>query len=224
MLNSEIKETAYASGADICGIASIERFTTAPEGFHPTDIYSDTKSVVVFARRFPAGAVKSENPFPYSISEEIVTDQIRYITYNFSLLLEDKGIIAVPVYTEPYSYWDKETMTGKGDLSLKHAGYLAGLGVFGRNHLLYNYKFGNMIKLGALLINKQIEPDEIQSFTFCKDNCLLCIKNCPSTALAADSVNQKKCRNQSEGLSIKGYPITTCTVCRTICPYCFGIG
>ena len=121
MNNIEIKNAAYESGADICGIASIERFSNAPAGFHPSDIYKDTKSVAVFARRFPKGAVCTGNPLTYSVSEDIVTDQIRHITYNFSLLLEDKGIKAVPVYTEPYAYWDKDTMTGKGDLSLKHA-------------------------------------------------------------------------------------------------------
>ena len=223
MNNNDIKTAAFASGADICGIASIERFKNAPAGFHPSDIYKDTKSAVVFARRVPKGAVRSGNTLPYSISDEIATDQIRHITYNFSLLLEDKGIVAVPVYTEPYAYWDKETFTGKGDLSLKHAGYLAGLGVFGRNHLLYNYKYGNMIKLGALLINIEAAPDEIQSFSFCKDTCLLCLKNCPSGALETGSVIQKKCRNQSEGLTLKGYPITTCTACRTLCPYSCGI-
>jgi epoxyqueuosine reductase QueG len=223
MNNIEIKNAAYESGADICGIASIERFSSAPAGFHPSDIYKDTKSVAVFARRLPKGAVCTGNPLTYSISENIVTDQIRNITYNFSLLLEDKGVKGVPVYTEPYAYWDKDTMTGKGDLSLKHAGYLAGIGVFGRNHLLYNYKYGNLIKLGAMLINIEVAQDEIQSFTFCKDSCLLCLKNCPSGALETDSVVQKKCRNHSESLTVKGYPVTTCNSCRTICPYSYGI-
>jgi len=223
MNNREINDLAYASGADICGIASIERFINAPEGFHPHDIFQDTKSVIAFARRVPAGPMKSKNLFSYSISDEIATDQIRHITYNLALKLEDSGYIAVPVYTEPYSYWDKETLTGKGDLSLKHAGHLAGLGVFGNNHLLYNYKYGNMIKLGAVLINAEVEPDEIQTFSFCRESCSLCIKNCPSGALGPGSVTQNKCRNQSEILSSKGYPLTGCTICRTICPYCFGV-
>ncbi len=223
-MNYEIKNSAYASGADICGIAPIERFGDAPEGFHPCDIYRETKSVIVFARRFPKGAVRSGNQFSYSISEDIVTGQIRNIAYNFSLLLEDKGLNAIPVYTEPYAFWDKDTMTGRGDISLKHAGYLAGIGVFGKNNLLYNYKYGNMIKLGAILTDIEISPDEVQSFSFCKDNCLLCIKKCPSGAIDSKSVNQNKCRNQSESLSLKGYPLTACNVCRTICPFCYGIG
>lgn len=221
--NNSIKETAYSAGADLCGISSVGRFDNAPSGFHPLDIFKGTKSVIAFARRFPAGAVNSSNDFAYSLSDEIVTEQIKNITFNFSLLLQDKGIIAVPVYTEPYAYWNKETMTGKGDLSLKHAGYCSGLGVFGKNHLLYNYKYGNMIKLGALLIDKEVEPDEIQSFTFCKESCSLCRRNCPVSAINDDGVIQKKCRGNSEGLSSKGHPLTTCTRCRTICPHSYGI-
>jgi len=223
MIKNIIKEAAYAGGADLCGFASIDRFINAPAGFHPSDIFKGTETVVVIARKFPKGAVCSNNLLTYSISDEIVTDQIRNITYNFAIKIEDLGITAVPVYTEPYSFWEEETKTGKGDLSLKHAAHLAGLGVFGRNHLLYNFKYGNMIKLGALLIDKKIIPDEIQTFSFCKENCLLCLNRCPSGAIDLNHVDQKKCRSRSEGLSSKGHPITTCILCRTICPNCYGI-
>jgi hypothetical protein len=37
--------------SDLCGIASAERFATAPEGFKPTNIYSGRQSVIVFAKR-----------------------------------------------------------------------------------------------------------------------------------------------------------------------------
>ena len=33
----EVKEFARQSGADIIGIAPVDRFEMAPEGFHPTD-------------------------------------------------------------------------------------------------------------------------------------------------------------------------------------------
>ena len=33
--NKEVKEIAYSLGADLCGIASVERFKDAPTGFHP---------------------------------------------------------------------------------------------------------------------------------------------------------------------------------------------
>ena len=39
MLDSKsIKEMAFALGADLCGIASIDRFDNAPKGYHPLDV------------------------------------------------------------------------------------------------------------------------------------------------------------------------------------------
>ena len=34
----EIKERLYELGADLCGIAGVERFGEAPEGYHPLDV------------------------------------------------------------------------------------------------------------------------------------------------------------------------------------------
>ncbi len=37
-MENKIKEAILSYGADVCGIASIERFVDAPEGFSPKDI------------------------------------------------------------------------------------------------------------------------------------------------------------------------------------------
>jgi len=39
---------------------------------------------------------------------------------------------------------------------------LAGLGVIGRNNLLINELYGNMIQIGALLSETEIEPQELR--------------------------------------------------------------
>ncbi|MCL1834016.1 MAG: hypothetical protein FWG49_05880, partial [Leptospirales bacterium] len=110
-------------------------------------------------------------------------------------------------------------MTGKGLLSLRHAGYLAGLGVIGKNRMLNNPQYGNLIKLGAVITDAELDGDPILEHTFCKDRCKLCIKNCPSAALSEEAVNQKKCRLNHEGLTAKGASITICYNCRMFCPF-----
>ena len=137
--------------------------------------------------------------------------------------LEKRMIVAVPVPSVPYDYWDEQELTGKGILSMRHAGYLAGLGVMGRNSLLYHYEYGNLIKLGALLVNTEIEPDPVQTFTFCSDSCNLCVDSCPVNAISNSSVNQKKCRPNSEKKNKRGVEITVCHTCRSVCPYRAGI-
>lgn len=37
--NSEIKSMAGSLGITVTGVAPIERFTGAPAGFHPKDVY-----------------------------------------------------------------------------------------------------------------------------------------------------------------------------------------
>ncbi|MBO6010708.1 MAG: hypothetical protein J6P71_02785, partial [Oscillospiraceae bacterium] len=41
------------------GVASIERFNSAPKGMHPTDFLPGCKSVIMFCTRLPDGAVNS---------------------------------------------------------------------------------------------------------------------------------------------------------------------
>lgn len=221
MVNAaEIKELVYASGADLCGIASVDRFSNAPEGFNPIDIYPDTKSVVVFAKKIPESIYFTKSHIPYSFVGDIVLHEILRLTYEVSLRLEKFHISAVPIPSEPYEYWDNENMTGRAILSLKHAGYLAGLGVIGRNSLLSNPEFGTLIQLGAVITNAETEADQIMAYDFCKDTCNLCIESCPSGALISrETVIQKNCRMNSEGSTFKGASVTVCNICRKVCPY-----
>jgi len=48
-----VKDLVINLGADLWGIAPEKRFLNAPEGFRPTDIYSNCQSVIVFAKRMP---------------------------------------------------------------------------------------------------------------------------------------------------------------------------
>lgn len=219
MINSnKIKEIVLTSGADICGIAGIERFKDAPPGFSPKDIFENAKSVIVFAKRLPDSVFNTKSTIPYSFVDDIAMKEIFRLTLSISVILEDHDISALPVPSEPYDYWDEDSMTGKGLLSLKHAAHFAGLGSIGRNSLLCNPHYGNLLKLGALVTDCELESDPIVDYDFCSDNCNLCIENCPSGALGGETVIQKNCRPNSEGSTTKGAPITVCYNCRKICP------
>ena len=220
MINADnVKKIAFDLGADLCGVAPVERFREAPKGFGPADIYADVKSVVVVAKRFPEGAFQSVSPIPYTVTNDIILNDVVRITCNISNRLERDGdVIAVPVPGDPYEYWDEEKREGRGILSLRHAGYMAGLGVFGKNTLLVNSTFGNRIVLGAILLNVAIEPDDLADFRFCPDDCRVCIQNCPAGALDGKIVKQKLCRAVSQGHTKKGDYLYLCNNCRRLCP------
>ena len=221
MINSgAIKKRALRYGADICGIAPVDRFAGAPEGFHPCDIYPDCRSVVVFAARFPLSTLQAKTNAPYTLVRNKLVDKVDWISFNISNELERGGIVAIPIPSaDPYDYWDAERNHGRGILSLKHAGVLAGLGVLGKNTLLMNERFGNMIWLGAVLASIDLEPDPVASYEGCDSECTLCIDSCPQQALDGITIDQKLCRDISISYNYGGGSVLSCNICRKVCPY-----
>lgn len=219
-----IKVMAREFGADLCGIVSASGFSEAPEGFRPVDIYKDCKSVIVFAKSFPKAAMFADSCVPYTHLQNFITQYVDRIGMRLCYTLSDSGIGAVPLPSDdPYEYWDNDNSHGKGILSMRHAGYLAGLGVLGRNSLLVNKKLGNTFQIGAVLLDIELEPNSPANYRSCPEGCSLCIDSCPAGALDGTTVNQKLCRPHSNFKTEKGYVLKRCSKCRSVCPLHAGI-
>jgi len=219
-----IKKRILQYGADICGVAPAARFADAPKGFHPRDIYPNCKSVVVFASRFPLSTLQAKANAPYTLVRNKMVDKLDGISFNVSGELEAEGVVSVPIPSaDPYEYWDADRRHGRGILSLKHAGVLAGLGVLGKNTLLVNEKFGNMIWLGAILLSVDLEPDPIAPYQGCISECTLCIDSCPQQALDGTTIDQMLCREHSNSYTDGGGLVLSCNICRKVCPYHKGL-
>jgi len=219
LASEEVKAVAFGLGADRCGISSAERFDDAPKGFHPCDIYSKCKSVVVFLKQMPPEAINAENPVVYTHTAQLLYDALDKIGLNLCYAVEKRGIKTVPVPTDvPYLYWDAEMKHGMGIISMRHAAYNAGLGILGRNTLLINRELGNLVYIGAALIDAALEPDPIVTDFACPPDCNLCLDACPVEALDGVTVNQKLCREHSTLEHPRGWDIYTCSKCRRICP------
>lgn len=215
-----IKKRVIQYGADICGVAPVARFADAPKGFHPRDVYPDCRSVIVFASHFPLSTLQARTNAPYTLVRNKMVEKVDWISFHVSGELETKGVVSVPIPSaDPYEYWDTDRNHGRGILSLKHAGALAGLGVLGKNTLLMNERFGNMIWLGAILMSTDLRPDPIASYEGCISECTLCIDSCPQLALDGVTIDQKLCRERSISYTKGGGWVLSCNVCRKVCPY-----
>jgi epoxyqueuosine reductase len=224
MTANEIKSTALELGVDICGIAPVSRFSSAPKGFHPNDIYSDCQSVLVFAKRLPTESLFASSCIPYTYIIRVITEEVDRLTLTLSRKLEDLAVKNVPVPSDdPSEYWEPNRSYARGIMSLRHAGQLAGLGALGKNTLLINDRLGNMIQLGALLLNLKLEGDPIAAYEACKENCQLCIRSCPQLALDGTTVNQQACRPLSNYRNERGFILKKCWACRRVCPNHSGI-
>ena len=218
-----IKKIFLSLGADVCGIANIDSFNEAPQNFHPKDIYNNCKSVIVFGKIIPRGTALVNPRIIYHHYNDICKDVLDKITFSASNEIERIfNAIAVPLPSDgPYDYWDADQREGKGIISMKHAAVLAGLGYIGKNHLLTNSKYGNMLNIGAVLTNLSLPSDTLVP-NMCIDGCSQCIDNCPVGAISEKGVSQKLCRQYAYETNSRGFEVTNCNNCRVKCPMALG--
>jgi len=222
MLSNDIKRVLYDMGADLCGIASIDRFDEAPQGFHPCDVLPACKSVVVFAKQFLSGPLYCNTTVPYTIIRNMLSDRLDKMSFQFCETMERNGIIAVPTGTIGPTECDTNTDRYRNIVSAKHCAVAAGLGRIGRNTLLITPEYGNMVWLCAVLLDTAFESDEILTGDPCPKGCSLCIDNCPVHALGEPEMKQTVCHVHAFGGENGGDWKIKCNKCRIICPSCFG--
>lgn len=214
-----IKQMTYSLGADVCGIANIKRFENAPKGFHPLDVYSETKSVISFGKQFSSSLFEANTNVPYTFVKNKYVEILDNICIQLILKIESEGYKAIPIPSdEPYEYWDSQNKHGRGILSLKHLAQSAGIGCIGKNTLLINQNYGNRLYLGAILTNLDLPQDDLAN-NLCPEHCNVCINSCPQSALNGITVNQKKCRESCALSTAGGGFIYSCNICRQVCPF-----
>lgn len=218
MNSIEIKDLVLSLGADLCGIACLDRFSDAPEGFHPLDVLPTCKSVISFGCRFPSGTLACSTPVPYTRVRNTITPKMDAIALDICIALEKRGILSIPIPTND-SIFDKKTQRSRSIISQKHAAQAAGLGTIGRHSLLITPEFGSMIWLGCVLTEAELEPDPLRN-KLCND-CNLCVKICPIDALKEPEMNQGACWDYAFGEEDGDWRIR-CHKCRDICPYNLG--
>lgn len=218
--STEVKDIARSLGADLCGIAGVDRFSEAPKGFHPLDVFPGCKSVISFAVRFPVGTLACKTPVPYTRVRNSITPKLDAIALNLCIELEKRGAVVVPIPTNE-SVWDEGTQRWRSAISQKHAAQAAGLGTIGRHSLLITPEFGSMVWLGCVLCDAQLMADALKE-RICTD-CDKCVKVCPVGALENADLNQNVCWNHAFGddEDLKSWVIS-CHKCRDICPYNLG--
>jgi len=232
-----IKDCAIAAGADLCGIASVERFQDAPKEMHPLTLFPEAKSVIVFANRILKGCYKG-------IQEG--TDWSTYWIYGYGTglytslgrageainsLLEEHGYEGVhspgshtlldeaPPAREPLA---KGKLPPCVTLHMRVAAALAGLGEPGWSKVFLTPEFGPRQRFEIILTDAELEQDPLFDGQLC-DHCQACVRACPGHALGGEResvtcegrefawgrVNYGKCKVTHWGLNPKASPFVS---------------
>ncbi|MEK7397474.1 MAG: hypothetical protein AAB116_11115 [Candidatus Poribacteria bacterium] len=232
-LKTEVKEIAKMAGADIVGVASIDRFDYAPDNVHPKFIFSKTQSVIAIGLRMLRGALKTveEGHFwqayncdSYQYLNEILAP---HILRKIILLLEDYGYTAVPIHNPFGPYAGRPVYNGgpKPDamMSLRVVGCAAGLGDLGLSKLFLSPQFGPRQRIFAVLTDAEMEPDPLITEPIC-DECGACVRGCTAGAIPKEKtievrigdhifrhgdIDLGKCANTHAGWDPKCSPFLT---------------
>jgi len=195
-LSMQVKEVCLAAGADIAGIASIDRFEHAPPDMHPQHIFSKTRSVIAMGCRMLRGALKTIEEGNYwqayncdsyqYLNEVLAPHMLRKVV----LFLEDYGYTAVPIHN-PFGFHSGRPVrpggtSPDGALSLRMVGCAAGLGELGRSKLFLSRQFGPRQRMFAVLTDAALEADPLIPPGSICDDCGSCARACPGGAIPAE--------------------------------------
>lgn len=209
---NSVIDFAKEMGADLAGIAPVDRFEGAPGGHRPQDLLTGARSVVALVKRIPLSIVKKiPGPYYERFGYVDLNAQLRELAYKVALFLEDQGYEAFPVdpsveeRARDVQVLQKEPepkVKILGDFSHRHAIVEAGLGEIGAGSMVVVPKFGPRVRLASVITTAPLEPGPRPAsegpFSICKPEAcgLQCARRCPAKALPGDgTVDHFKCRH-----------------------------
>ena len=215
MLTSEtVKRYARECGADIVGIASMDRFEGAPKQMDPRYIFPDAKAMLVMGFRILRGCLRGieEGTFyaAYSGMGYAGINFVRQpmVLWSVASMLEDEGYEAVPLpnnfpWTNTDSSGQNPEATGKPRdawsrpvspekpapdvfIHMRIAAFAAGLGEIGYSKMFISPQFGPRQRLAAIITDAPLDPDPLYDGPPLCDRCMSCARECTGQAISTE--------------------------------------
>ena len=206
MLTAEsVKQEAKALGADLVGIASIDRFAGAPVQMDPRQIMPEARSVIAVAFRVMRGSLRGieEGTFFHNYSAMgyggITYLFMPLVVMNLSRMIEDHGYESLPMGHQsdwraidnegnPRPRYSRPVAPGRAApdvmIHLRIAAYLAGLGEIGYSKVFLTPRFGPRQRVGVVITEAELEPDPIYDGPNLCNRCMACVRECPGQAIS----------------------------------------
>jgi len=183
-----IKTLVKDLGADLVGIAPVERFAGAPPGHGPLDLMPRAKTVIVAGVRIPDPVVDydeyhlkmKEMALELGIQASIENFYMQMGHYTLDMML---NIIATKLANRLETGWGQRSLptpnaqhTGLGHpvmeapmgfFSQRHAAVRAGLGEFGLSGLVITPQYGPRVRYVSVITEAELEPDSLLAEKVC---------------------------------------------------------
>ena len=191
-LAEETKRMVKEQGADLVGIAPVERFRNAPLRMSPQGHLPAAKSVVVFAIHHLDAAIElggepTPHDFgPYALQSGVMNPKLDSIAFRLALFLEEKEYQAIPMPVTNiwrYSPYKDVEQSFAPDLVHRYAAVAAGLGEIGWSGLFLSPEYGPRQRINSVITDAELEPTPMYDGSPLCDRCMECVKACPTQAL-----------------------------------------
>jgi len=197
MLTAEaVKAKARELGADAVGIASAAVLNANPPDPKfpqtPARIWPETRSLVAFIKRIPAGAFRARDLACVHHVDQLVLREMDKIGYRLARFLEDDGYYAFQTAAQE-TIWEYKNAS-YGALSTRHVAIEAGLGTIGLELNLLTKECGPRCYTTAVLTNAELEPDGKLTEQLCiGEPCSRCLYSCPPDAVLHWGLDKRAC-------------------------------
>lgn len=191
----EVKDVARRCGADLVGIASMDRFEPLPPEQHPAQIFPECRSVIVLGRRILRGALRGveegtnfHSTYAMFGFRWLEDNFLSKTTYDVTCAIETCGFEAVPLFGYAIDGMPTGRPVAPGKpapnviVDLEFAAQAAGLGEMGLGGFFLTPEYGPRQRFALILTDAALEPDPVRGKTICGD-CGLCAKACPFGAI-----------------------------------------
>jgi epoxyqueuosine reductase len=218
VLSRQILDKATTLGASLAGLVPLSALR------EPTRVLADRcglsaerASLLVLALKHPDAEPEldwwGEGPGGTKGNRRLIA-----ISRQLKRFLSEFDVGAHPL---PYHPW-------KGGVLLKDAAVLAGLGCIGDNNLLITPPYGTRVRLRAILLDLQTEPEPGPAFAPCTTCDHSCWRACPQQAFSSGAYEKAPCARQMEldetnasaRTQAQGNPVSIayCRACELACP------
>ncbi len=223
MDSKELKKYAKERGADLVGVASIDRFAGLPAGESPLVIFPECKSVIVLGRRILRGSLRgveegtnfnsTYNMFGYTWLED---NFLSRTTYELTCFIEASGFEGVPLFGYHEDGMPKGRPVAPGKpapnviLDYEFAAQAAGLGEIGLGGFFITPEYGIRQRFAFILTDAVLAADQVSAKKICGD-CGLCAAACPFGAI--DPKNKKTAGVPPRTMEVATVDYAVCRSC-----------